>query len=93
MTRILFFTLFVIAAALGLAWLADRPGTISVEWLGYQIETSAFIGVVFLAIFASASRSRASTPCRGGLLQSGSATAPRRSAMRVSRSAPSRRNR
>ena len=46
MTRILFFTLFVIAAALGLAWLADRPGTISVEWLGYQIETSAFIGVV-----------------------------------------------
>lgn len=54
MTRILFFTLFVIAAALGLAWLADRPGTISVEWLGYQIETSAFIGVVFLAIFVAA---------------------------------------
>ena len=54
MTRILFFTLFVIAAALGLAWLADRPGTISVEWLGYQIETSAFIGVVFQAIFVAA---------------------------------------
>ena len=54
MTRILFFTLFVIAAALGLAWLADRPGTISVEWLGYQIETSAFVGVVSLAIFVVA---------------------------------------
>ncbi|BAQ15846.1 heme biosynthesis protein HemY [Methyloceanibacter caenitepidi] len=54
MTRILFFTLFVIAAALGLAWLADRPGTISVAWLGYQIETSAFIGVVFLSVFVVA---------------------------------------
>lgn len=54
MTRILFFTLFVIAAALGLAWLADRPGTISVEWLGYQIETSAFVGVVSLSVFVVA---------------------------------------
>lgn len=54
MTRILFFTLFIIAAALGLAWLADRPGSISVEWLGYQIETSAFIGVVFIALFVLA---------------------------------------
>ena len=53
MTRILFFTLFVIAAALGLAWLADRPGTISIEWLGYQIETSAFVGVVAVALFVA----------------------------------------
>jgi len=54
MTRILFFTVFVIAAALGLAWLADRPGTISVEWLGYQIETSAFVGVVTVALLVAA---------------------------------------
>lgn len=54
MTRILLFTLFVIAAALGLAWLADRPGTISVQWLGYQIETSAFVGVVSIAVFVAA---------------------------------------
>ncbi|MDJ0511863.1 MAG: heme biosynthesis HemY N-terminal domain-containing protein [Methyloceanibacter sp.] len=54
MTRILFFIVLVIAAALGLAWLADRPGTISVEWLGYQIETSAFVGVVTVALFVVA---------------------------------------
>jgi HemY protein len=50
MTRILIFILFVIAAALGLAWLADRPGSVTVEWLGYQVEASAFVGV--LAIVA-----------------------------------------
>ena len=54
MTRILFFTLFVIAAALGLAWLADRPGSITLEWFGYQIETSAFIGVLIVAVFVLA---------------------------------------
>ncbi len=50
MIRVLFFILCVVAAALGLAWFADRPGTITVEWLGYQIETSAFVGA--LAIVA-----------------------------------------
>ena len=44
MTRILAFTLGVIAAAVGLAWFADRPGTVTIEWLGYQIETSALVG-------------------------------------------------
>jgi HemY protein len=48
MIRVLFFILCVVAAALGLAWFADRPGTISVEWLGYQIETSAFVGALAL---------------------------------------------
>ena len=46
MIRILLFTLAVVAAAAGFAWLADRPGTITVEWLGYQIEASAFVGMV-----------------------------------------------
>ena len=31
------------------AWLADRPGSITVEWLGYQIETSAFVGALAVA--------------------------------------------
>src|SRR5665811_999561 len=48
MTRILFFVLVVVAVALGLAWLADRPGTVTVEWLGYEIETSAFVAAVAL---------------------------------------------
>jgi HemY protein len=50
MIRVLIFTLCVVAAALGLAWFADRPGTITVEWLGYQIQTSALVGA--LAIVA-----------------------------------------
>jgi HemY protein len=49
MIRVFFFILCVIGAALGLAWLADRPGTINVEWLGYQIETSALVGVLAIA--------------------------------------------
>jgi HemY protein len=49
MIRVLSFIICILAAALGLAWLADRPGTINVEWLGYQIETSAFIGVLAIA--------------------------------------------
>jgi len=46
MTRVLLFTLIVVASAVGLAWFADRPGTLTVEWLGYQIETSAFVGAL-----------------------------------------------
>jgi HemY protein len=46
MIRILIFTLGVVAAAIGLAWLADRPGTVTVEWLGYQVETSAFVATL-----------------------------------------------
>ena len=49
MTRILVFTLCVVAAAVGLAWFADRPGSVTVEWLGYQIETSAFVGALAIA--------------------------------------------
>ena len=48
MIRTLIFTLCVAAAVLGVAWL--RPGTITVEWLGYQVETSALLGA--LAIVA-----------------------------------------
>ena len=48
MIRILLFTLCVVVAAIGLAWFADRPGTITVEWLGYQLQTSAFVGTVAL---------------------------------------------
>jgi HemY protein len=46
MIRILLFTLAVLAAAIGLAWFADRPGAITVEWLGYQIETTAVVGTL-----------------------------------------------
>jgi len=49
MIRILLFVLLIVAAALSLAWLADRPGTVTIEWLGYQIETSAFVAALAMA--------------------------------------------
>ena len=49
MIRVLTFVIVVVAAALGLAWFADRPGAITVEWLGYEIKTSAFVGALVLA--------------------------------------------
>ena len=50
MTRVLIFTLSVLAAAAGLAWLADRPGAVTITWLGYQIETSAFVAAVAIGL-------------------------------------------
>lgn len=53
MLRLSVFVIAVILAALGLAWLADTPGTLSVNWLGYEVQTSvltAFVGLVALVL-------------------------------------------
>lgn len=49
MTRLVLFLLGVILLATGLAWLADRPGSLLVTWQGYEIETSVFRAVVIFA--------------------------------------------
>ncbi len=49
MSRVFLFLLVILLLAAGLHWLADRPGTITVEWLGYIIETSVFRGLLILA--------------------------------------------
>ena len=54
MTRILIFTLSVLAAAAGLAWLADRPGAVTIAWLGYQVETTAFVATVAVGLLVVA---------------------------------------
>jgi HemY protein len=54
MTRILLFTLLVLAAAAGLGWLADRPGAVTITWLGYQIETTAFVATVAVGLLVVA---------------------------------------
>lgn len=57
MIRVAFYLILVGLAAFGVAWFADRPGEVSVTWLGMQIETSvmvllsALIAVIVLAIF------------------------------------------
>jgi HemY protein len=51
MTRIIAFLFGILALGAVLAWLADRPGTVSMVWQGYRIETSAmalFIGIILL---------------------------------------------
>lgn len=49
MLRLVLYLLAVSALAFGLSWLADRPGSLVVEWQGYQIETSVFRAIVILA--------------------------------------------
>lgn len=49
MIRILVYLALIFAAAAGFAWLADRPGEISLVWQGYEITTSLMVGAVALA--------------------------------------------
>ncbi len=49
MLRLVIFLIAIAVAASGLSWLADRPGSLIVNWQGYEIETSVFRAVVILA--------------------------------------------
>ena len=61
MIRLILFLCFLALAALGLSWLADRPGEIALTWQGYRIETSIFVGmaavlatcIVFLVLWST----------------------------------------
>ena len=50
MTRVLFYVVLLAAAAYGFAWLADRPGTVSINWRaqGVEINTDLITAVVAL---------------------------------------------
>jgi HemY protein len=54
MIRLVLYLLFIAAAAWGLSWIADRPGHLTVEWLGYHAEPSVFIAIIILAVFFAA---------------------------------------
>jgi HemY protein len=54
MFRVLFFLVVLIALALGLAWLIERPGEVTLSWQGYRIETSFLVGLgIVLAVVAA----------------------------------------
>ena len=54
MVRVLVFLLVLIALALGLVWLIERPGEVTLSWQGYRIETSFLVGLgVLLAAVAA----------------------------------------
>ncbi len=42
MVRALIYLLLVAGVAIGLAWFADRPGELTIDWLSYQIEIPLF---------------------------------------------------
>lgn len=48
MLRLIAFLVAIALLAAGLAWLADRPGELVVEWQGYHAETSVFRAIVLL---------------------------------------------
>ena len=50
MLRLVLFLIAITALAVGLSWLADRPGSLVVTWQGYEIETSVFRAIVLLAM-------------------------------------------
>jgi HemY protein len=50
MIRVVLFLLAVAVAALGVAWFADRPGEVSVIWLGYRIETSVMVATLAVGV-------------------------------------------
>lgn len=54
MVRLVLFLLLVAALATGLAWLADRPGELVVNWQGYELQTSVFRAVVLFTVLLGA---------------------------------------
>ena len=54
MIRIVFYLALLFLVTLGAAWMADRPGSVTISWLGYEIQltvmvaASALILLVFL---------------------------------------------
>ena len=54
MIRLVVYLLFIALVASGLGWLADRPGTLNIQWQGYDIETTVFRATVMLAAATAA---------------------------------------
>ncbi len=53
MIRLVVFLIAILAIASGLAWLADRPGSLVLNWQGYKIETSVFRAIVILSLLVA----------------------------------------
>lgn len=55
MIRLIVYIAILGAAALGFAWLADRPGEVTLVWQGQRIETdlvTVVIGLIALVVAA-----------------------------------------
>ena len=54
MIRLVLYLLLAGAASWGLAWVADRPGSLHIEWLGYDLQTSVYIAGIAIVLFFAA---------------------------------------
>lgn len=54
MFRLLFFFLLVLILGALFAWVADKPGSVSVVWLGTQYETTLMVALTVLVVLVSA---------------------------------------
>ncbi|PLX38226.1 MAG: heme biosynthesis protein HemY [Hyphomicrobiales bacterium] len=54
MIRLIVFFAILFAVALGASWLADRPGTLMLDWQGYQLETSVMVALLSVAVLVVA---------------------------------------
>ncbi len=52
MIKLVWRILLLVALAAGFAWLADRPGTINIQWMGRDVQMSVLVGAVGLLIAA-----------------------------------------
>ena len=48
MIRVLIFLALVALVAVGVVWIADRPGDVAITWQGYRIETSVTVAAVII---------------------------------------------
>ena len=54
MIRVVAFLIAVTLIALGVVWLADRPGTVTITWLGQRADTSVMVAIVAIGLVAIA---------------------------------------
>ncbi|MCZ0736072.1 heme biosynthesis protein HemY [Phreatobacter sp. AB_2022a] len=52
MVRVILFLALIAALATGAAWIADQPGTVTIVWLGRQIEFEVLTGLVAVLALA-----------------------------------------
>ncbi|MGH2340976.1 heme biosynthesis protein HemY [Segnochrobactraceae bacterium EtOH-i3] len=50
MIRVLAYLLVVFALALGAVWIADRPGLVTIDWLGTEVQTSLVFALVVAVV-------------------------------------------
>ncbi len=54
MIRVVAFLISVALIAVGVAWVADRPGDVAITWMDYRIETSVLVAAVALLVLVIA---------------------------------------